>query len=71
MYKITDNLIAIPISDFLIALVRPSQHYYPLSYRLITATTDNYKFSFSLEAQTLSSYNQVKNPTSSIGIHVS
>ena len=46
MYKITHNLIAIPISDFLIPLVRPSQHYHPLSYRLITATTDYYKFSF-------------------------
>ena len=32
MYNITHNLIAIPISDFLIPLVRP--------YRLITATTD-------------------------------
>ena len=46
MYKITHNLIAIPISDFLISLVRPSWHYHPLSYRLITATTDYYKFSF-------------------------
>ena len=46
MYKITHNLIAIPISDFLIPLVRPSQHYHPLSYRLITATTDYYNFSF-------------------------
>jgi len=46
MYKITHNLIAIPISDFLIPPVRPSQHYHPLSYRLITATTDYYKFSF-------------------------
>ena len=46
MYKITNNLIAIPISDFLIPLVRPSRHYHPLSYRLITATTDYYNFSF-------------------------
>ena len=46
MYKITHNLIAIPISDFLIPLVRPSRHYHPLSYRLITATTDYYKCSF-------------------------
>ena len=37
MYKITHNLIAIPISDFLIPLVRPSRHYHLLSYRLITA----------------------------------
>ena len=38
MYKITLNLIDIPISDFLIPLVRLSRHYHPLSYRLITAT---------------------------------
>ena len=30
MYKITHNLIAIPISDFLIPRVRPSRHYHPL-----------------------------------------
>ena len=46
MYKITHNLIAIPISDFLIQLVRPSWHYHPLSYRLIAATSDYYNFSF-------------------------
>jgi len=48
MYKLTHNLIAIPISDFLIPFVRPSRHYHPLSYRLITATTDYmyYKCSF-------------------------
>ena len=46
MYKITHNLIAIPISDFLIPLVRPSRYYHPLSYRLITATTDCYNCSF-------------------------
>jgi len=46
MYKITHNLIAILISDFLIPLVRSSRHYHPLSYRLITATTDYYKCSF-------------------------
>jgi len=45
MYKITHNLIAIPFSNFLIALVRPSRHYDPLSYRLITAATDYYNFS--------------------------
>jgi len=46
MYKLIHNLIAIPISDFLIPLVRPSRHYHPLSYRLITATTDYYNCSF-------------------------
>ena len=49
MYKITHNLIANPISDFLIPLVRRSRHYHPLSYRLITATTDDYKSCISLE----------------------
>jgi len=44
VYKITYNLIAIPISDFLIPLVRPSRHYHPLSYRLITARNDYYKY---------------------------
>ena len=46
MYKITHNQIAIPISDFLIPLVRPFRQYHPSSYRLITATTDYYNFSF-------------------------
>ena len=46
MYKITQYIIAIPISDFLNPLVRPSRHYHPLSQRLITATTDYYNFSF-------------------------
>ena len=46
MYKLTHNVIATPISDFLIPLVRPSWHYHLLSYRLITATTDYYNFSF-------------------------
>ena len=46
MYNITQNVIAIPISDFLIPLVRPSRHYHPLSYMLITATTDYYTFPF-------------------------
>ena len=44
VYKITHNLIAIPISDFLAPLVRPSRHYHPLYYRPITATTDYYNF---------------------------
>ena len=33
MNKITHNLIAIPISDFLIPRVRHSRQYHPLSYR--------------------------------------
>ena len=50
MYKTTHNLIAIPFSDVLIPLVRPSRHYHPLSYMLINATTDYYNFSFFLIA---------------------
>ena len=46
MYKIIHHLIATPISDFLIPLERPSRHYHPSSYRMITATTDYYNFSF-------------------------
>lgn len=46
LYKITNNLVAIPIEGFLIPLSRQSRHTHPLSYRLITATTDYYKFSF-------------------------
>jgi len=43
MYKTTHNLIAIPMFGFLIRLARPSRHYHPLSYMLVTATTDYYK----------------------------
>jgi hypothetical protein len=46
MYKITNQLVAIPIQDFLIPLTRQSRHFHPLSYRLISATTDYYKYSF-------------------------
>ena len=46
MYKITNQLVAIPIQDVLIPLNRQSRHYHPLSYRLISATTDYYKYSF-------------------------
>ena len=38
MYKITRNLIAVPISDFLIPLVRPSQHYHLLRRPLFELT---------------------------------
>ena len=46
IYKITNELVAIPIEGYLIPLTRESRHYHPLSYRLITATTDYYKYSF-------------------------
>ena len=46
LYKITHNLIVIAVSGFLIPLLRPSQYYHPLLYRLITATTDYYNSSF-------------------------
>ena len=52
MYKITHNLIAIPISDFLIPLARPSWHYHPLSYRLITVFFQTVAYS------TLEQFNQ-------------
>ena len=46
MYNNTNILIAIPISDFLFPLVNLFWHYHPLSYRVITATTDYNNFSF-------------------------
>ena len=46
MYKITNNLVAIPVEAYLTTLERKSRHNHPLSYRLISATTDYYKFSF-------------------------
>ena len=46
IYKITNELVAIPIEGYLIPLTRESRHYHPLSYRLISATIDYYKYSF-------------------------
>lgn len=46
MYKITNELVAIPIEGILTPLSRYSRHAHPWSYRLITATTDYYKYSY-------------------------
>lgn len=45
-YKIHHNLVAIPVTDYLTPMNRPARHSHTLSYRLITATTDYYKYSF-------------------------
>jgi hypothetical protein len=46
MYKISHNLVAIPIEDYLTLQTRKSRHCHNLSYRLITATADYYKYSY-------------------------
>jgi hypothetical protein len=46
MYKITHNIIAIPVHDYPIPLTRQSSHDHSSAYRLINAPTDYYKFSF-------------------------
>ena len=45
-YKAVNNMVEIPTDNILIPLTRRSRHNHPLSYRLISATTDYYKFSF-------------------------
>ena len=45
-YKIHHNLVAIPIVDYLIPYTRSVRQGHSLTYRLITATTDYYKFSY-------------------------
>ena len=45
-YKIHYNLVAIPIEDYLTPMTRYVRYGHSLSYRLITATTDYYKFSY-------------------------
>ncbi len=46
LYKITNGTVAIPADPYLIRNPRPLRHSHPLQYRLPTATTDYYKFSF-------------------------
>ena len=46
MYKITNDLVAIPSEGYLTPLGRASRHAHLLSYRLIPAQTDYHKFSF-------------------------
>ena len=45
-YKIVNNLVEIPVVNILTPLDRRSRHNHPLSYRLIQASTDYYKFSY-------------------------
>ena len=46
LYKIKDEMVAIPIDGNLSRNIRQSRHSHPLAYKLITATTDYYKYSF-------------------------
>ena len=46
MYKITHNLVAIPIEGFIIPATRHSRLSHNLAYRLISAQTDYYKYSY-------------------------
>ena len=46
LYKVTNELVAVPIEGHLTSLSKQSRHSHSLSYRLITATTDYYKYSF-------------------------
>ena len=45
-YKIVNGLVAIPVDDYLTRNLRPSRSGHPQIFRLIPATTDQYKFSF-------------------------
>jgi hypothetical protein len=46
LYKVTHQLVAVPIEGHLTPVSKLSRHSHPLSYRTITATTDYYKYSF-------------------------
>ena len=46
MYKITNDLVAIPAADYLIPNTRPSKFNHPLAYRQIPALHDYYKYTF-------------------------
>ena len=54
------NLVAIPINDFLTPMTRTARHSHSLSYRLISATTDYYKYSYFL--RTVFHWNQLPSP---------
>ena len=45
-YKIHHSQVAIPINEYLIPMTRFVRYGHSLSYRLFTATTDYYKFSY-------------------------
>ena len=46
MYKITQDLVAIPAADYLIPNTRQSRHNHQLAYRQIPTLKDYYKFTF-------------------------
>ena len=46
LYKITNRLVEIPKTGHLIPIPRTSRYSHPHCFRLITATTDYYKYSF-------------------------
>ena len=46
LYKITFDLVAIPVEDYLIRNRRESKFIHPLAYRQIQTSTNYYKFSF-------------------------
>ncbi len=46
VYKITNDLVAIPIETYLTTNPRPQRHSHSLQYKPITATADYYKYSF-------------------------
>ena len=45
-YKIRNDLVAIPLVDYLTTTNRPPRHSHPQAFRTIQALTDTYKFSF-------------------------
>ena len=46
LYKITFDLVAIPVEDYLVRNRRESKFIHPLAYRQIQTSTNYYKFSF-------------------------
>ena len=46
MYEVTDDLVAIPASDFLVRNTRASRYIHPLAYRQIQTLKDYYRFTF-------------------------
>ena len=46
MCKVTYDLVAIPVVDYLVHNTRQSRHYHPLAYRQIPTLKDYYKYTF-------------------------
>ena len=46
VYKITYDLVAIPVTDYLIPIIRQSRHYHKLAYRQTPTLKDYYKYTF-------------------------